>query len=480
MDKQSASDSDRELFGLTELATQVVESDERGKFINEHFHLPWNPFPEPGVPSPEVMSTAPIRATEAKKIGQFISDAYRKPFSTKILVIKGQYGSGKSLMLKRIVSLVNDLFSGKGEQSAIAVYVGRPSFEAQELNRAILENLGMDNIRKMVWIVIKKQFAEDIANPADELKRLWSELLNPTKKTFSSPQSTFFGDTTIPQQLFSPVFNADSIDDYRTFLSKYDKQGWNRTRLRKYFAGLLTRGMKPVSTAGVLEAYVDLLLAFDDKEAWDSLVGMQTKKSGAKVGFALRFLEDLLDILSVNGYAYLFLVIDEFEQITEERLLTARERADYGYTMMEVINKVNKGLGIIIGITPEGFDRLSEIAPLSDRLVSSIELRPLKTNEIKILIEYYLDEARNESKEYRRYKSKLFPFSDEVADLVAKEITSIALGATPRNVLQFAYHLLEYCVDHNHSTLTPQVIKEFMPIYRQMKAREIPNKHRGR
>lgn len=461
--------TEKDLLNLSDLAEQVKISDKRARFFEEKFRLRWNPFPEIGVPTSDVEGMAPIRQRELKRIGELIREAVVPPYRRRVIVVRGAYGSGKSFVLRKIAAAINQSQKGKAEGTVMAVNVPRPSIEAHALNKAILESIGLDTIRKMVWRVIRKELAADRTSPTSSLRDVWKQLYGPSRRGVSPAQKSLFDGQTLPPSL-SQTFDPERFDDYRRFLEVYDQQGWNRSILQQYFSELFARGLEWISSASVPEAYIKLLLATDNKSAWDALLELDIKRKGDKTDFVLRFLRDLLSLLRAEGYVYLFVVVDEFEQATMKQLLTPRQQADYAYTIMEIITNIETGLGLVIGITPEGYENLSRVVPLADRLAGTIiDLNPLKPQELGELMKFYLEAARPSPKSR---VPPLFPFSDELAEVIVKGLQPIGLGATPRNALQFLHFVLEHYFENKIDLISEKTITECLSVFRQKQSLE--------
>lgn len=455
---------DQDIFGLFEIAGQQDPSGDprRLDFFRESFNLKWNPFPEIGVPESEVDNMAPIRRRVAQEVGKWLRDAYIER-ARKVLVIKGEYGTGKSFLLRKIVSDVNRWSTGRGENRPKVIYVYRPSVEAHALNRAILEEIGIDDVRKMVWNVIRHELIQDVNAPVrpDRLIGLIENLLLPVRASKPQSQSTLFTSTIatdIPEPL-SALFDPSQNTDHRTFLEEVDKLRINRKQFHDYFRYLLVRGLSSL-TDPVNAAFIDLLLAYDEIDAWQSLVNTRAPTRD-RADFVRQFLQNLIRLLESDGYTYLFVAIDEFEQITEPSLMSPKDRADYSYTMMEIINRIDHGLGLIISITAAGFDKLEKInLALSDRL-NVIQLDPLRIDDVEQLVKFYLnnDQARVDGKNPDR--TGLFPFSREVLEAAQPILQDTRFGSTPRTILKYFRRLLEFCADQEIDTIDSNVARKF-------------------
>lgn len=464
--------NEKDIFGLLSIAQDqiVAEDKERVEFFKTHFNLQLNPFPELGVPETEVSDMAPIRQNDFKKIGEWVRSAFRDR-KLRVLFIKGMYGSGKSFLLRRIVSAVADVSVEMGEKKLKIVYVYRPSFEAQALNRAILEQIGLDNVRKMTWNIIRREMKTDIESTPQPMtfQRVIENLRSsPRKKVPITSSETLFPDfRQIPE--LNNLFDLEENSDYRKFLYQFDKFKRNRKELRSYFIDLLSRGISNLTADSAVSAFVDLLLAYEDTEAWQTLLNINSPRRD-RADFVRRFLQDLIKLLRTDGYVYLLVAIDEFEQITEvSGLLSTKEQAEYAYTMMEIINQIDNGLGLIISITEEGYNNLKNLkVPLADRVESHIDLELLDEDEIATLVSYYLDNARIDRDDDS--KMGIFPFTSDIIKIVTENLRPIGLGTTPRYVVQFFHHLLEECFYNKITQINEQVIDDFVQHFRTRKS----------
>ena len=329
----------------------------------------------------------------------------------------------------------------------------------------------MDTIRKIIWQVIRTELAIDRDKAPANLKRLWTQLIDSKGKKGVSPlQLTFIDQHNLPASI-QDVFDPDKFDDYRRFLEIYDQQGWNRVLLQQYLSGLLSRGLKTISPATVPDAFIKLLLASNDKSAWDELLQLDLSRKSDKTDFVLRFLRDLLSLLKADGYIYLFVAVDEFEQATMKQVLTSRQQSDYAYTLLEIITNIESNFGLIVAITPEGYNSLQRVIPLADRLTNTIvELEPLTHVEIISLMEFYLDAARSS----KQKGDHLFPFSQDVIKKTESELRTIGLGLQPRNVLQFLHFALEHHFDNSIVKIDITSITTCLALFRKLVVQQRP------
>lgn len=458
-----------DIFGLGGVASQTKDTEVESQWLRRHFKLPYNPFPPSGI-SPDAPEGPPLKDEQGREIGplisRFILSAYRDRGSTQGLVIIGEYGTGKSHLLRLMHHQINE-WLGSGDEKALSIYVKRPRVEAQDLNREILKSLGEDTVRKMLWYCIREEIARDVESQSNALAGLRVELEGPI---FAPVRRQNNGDR------FAQVFQVDNLGDHREFLEAYDQQGWRREGLRDYFGDLLVRLLKTQSPLEVVEAYVALLLTPDEKSraTWESLLALGKRRKVPLLA-APEFLQDLLSLTVANGYVYTYLLIDEFEEVPAGYLLTRRQKADYMYTLMEMLSSVRAGLGLVLAITPEAWEVLaSEAPPLKDRLPTVIRLGTLDAESIARLIRFYLERARQDAA--LEADTPLFPFSE----VLIGEIVSKMPARTPRNVLQFAYQAISYCIVNDITAITSETIQTVQKDFLAMKTVETQKRRLGR
>ncbi len=454
-----------DVFGLGGTASDIAAVEEESQWLRQHFALPFNPFPQSGI-SPEAPDGPPLPDEKGQEIdsqiGRFIMSAFKDRVSTKGLAVIGSYGTGKSHLLRLMHKEITQ-WLGSGEEKALSIYIQRPRIEAQDVNREILKSLGEDTFRKMLWFSLRDTIAADAEASSDRLRELRQELQGPLF-------------TNIGDDEFTDVFGPSNLEDYRTFLAAFDALGLRREALLPYLTEVFVRAVAPTSPLEVAQGCVTLLLSRDDKAraSWESLLALG-KTRRVPLLAAPDFLEDLLSVFKMNGYVYTFLLIDEFEEVPSGYLLTRRQKADYMYTMMEVLNRIQKGLCLVLAITPEAWQNLTEVAPpLQDRIPTTIRLATLGKNSIIRLLQFYLGQARKDGK--IEIEDHLFPFSEATVN----QIHSSLPARTPRNILQFSYQVISYCFSNSITAITPETIKTVLKDFMAMKSVEAPKRRLDR
>lgn len=419
------------------------------------YDLGGNPFPPSGIAATDGYNP-PLDYAIAKKIINFINNGYYSK-QRQFLVIKGDYGTGKTHTLRFIERAVNH-YLFKGDHTARAIYVERPRIEAHELNRAILRSVGYDTVRKYTWFAIREILANEIQEPTEQFDGLRNKLTAPKSRTQQKSQSGLFD----PRYLatltpFDKVFNVENIQDYRIFLQSLETNGWNREEVRYYLEYLLHIAVG-VDKPALEKAFVALLLAPDEATftSWENLASI----SDPKILKSLRapdFLEFLLKMLEINGIVYVYLLIDEFEEVSQGHLLSAKQRQDYLYTIREVLNRIYNGLSIVIAISPGGWDAISKVAtPLADVSGQPLELGPINTDEAIRLVRYYYSTSRRDEK-----NNSIEPLDHAIIEYILNNFPR-GIQLTPRNLIQFLYTLFDYLAEHRVTKLTEILVNQLL------------------
>lgn len=443
-------------------------------FFKQHFKLPGNPFPPSGI-ADAVEEHPPLRPSTENEILDFIERSYRdRQFHS--LFVTGEYGTGKTHTLRFIEQVVNT-YMNVGDQSARAIYVERPRLEANELNRTILRRLGVDTVRKYIWFAIREVLIRDIESDSVDFKTLKRTLTLPKQKS-GMPRLWNEEDVPVPA-LFSEAFSSESLTDYRTFLSKLEKGRWSREDVRYYLVNCLVKAIGEDVSIDLAESFIALLLARDEKSfsSWESLVSISKPKAELSLR-APTFLQFLLRIMHRNGIAYVYLLLDEFEEVPQGYLLSPRQRQEYLYTMREVFDKIREGLAVVIAMTPGAFTALNEIAtPLADRSWHRIDLLPLEVENAVKLVQFYFERERRGSSIKKVKQGDIKPLSKELLNYILIQFPA-HIQRTPRNLIQFLYRLFDYAARNSITDFNEELIQTVLSDFGAMKPSEPPTPRR--
>jgi hypothetical protein len=455
---------------LSSLVTGDSVTDNVHEYYKQYFKIPGNPFPPSGI-ADAIEETPPFRPQIENEIFDFIKRSYRdRQFHS--LIIAGDYGTGKTHTLRFIEYVVNT-FMNVGDRCARAIYVERPRLEANELNRTILRRLGLDTVRKYTWFALHDELLKEVEEQSEDFKELRRSLTLPKRKGNSPLSGTAKmwneEDAPIPPA-FSSLFSPATLSDYRNFLDIIEMNNWNREEMRYFLVRCLVKAVGQDISIDLAQTFVALMLSRDEKSfsSWEALVSMSKPRAESSLR-APTFLQFLLRIMHLNGIVYVYLLLDEFEEVPQGSLLSSRQRQEYLYTMREVFDKIREGLAVVIAITPPALTAFSAIAtPLADRNPRRIDLPPLELQDAIKLVQFYFDRERENSSLKKVKKGDIKPFNDKI---LAKILNSFptSVQKTPRNLIQFLHRLLEHSAQNNLESVNEETIESLLSEFGAMK-----------
>lgn len=457
---------EEQLDNLEQLVAIDNPSESYKHYFEKYFRLPSNPFPPSGIADASGDSP-PLQDEVVVKIINFIRQTYSSR-KRQFLVLRGDYGTGKTHTLHFIEYVINSRMN-KGDRAARAIYVERPRIEAQELNRTILRSLGYDTVRKYIWFAIHRLLAEEIATESAPIKELVRSLSVPKTKKNLPGRKMLWDDSIMSQPPFSEIFGARSISDHRNFFFELERNGWSREELRPYLGNLLLEAIGGERPTELAQLFIGLLLAPDDNSftSWETILGITNSRATSSLR-APTFLKFLLRLLELNGIVYVYLLLDEFEEVSQGSLLTARQRQDYLYTIRELLNSVPTGLSIIIGISFPGWDAIVSIAtPLADVNDLLVDLKRISTSDVIKLVQYYFARERR-STEFEDVEG-IAPFTNEDLDYIVDNMPR-SIQATPRNIIQFLHSLMNYLADNNIENIDKLVLDHMLSDFGSIKS----------
>ncbi len=260
--------SDR-LAELSRLVAGTGGTSPTHDFFARHFGLPGNPFPPPGI-ADATGENPPLRKRDVDTIINFIERGYTTGQS-QFMVIKGEYGSGKTQALRYIEYVVNN-YMNKGDHVARAIYIENPSLNVQELNRTILRALGQDAVKSYIWFPIYTMLLQDVQAQPQRFLDLRKNLLaqrgqrSRGRKQRSPVGIAEMGVKNAPAMNapFDDVFNPQTILDYHTFLGTLVGKGWRREDVSPYLTTLLLEAVDLPNSVSLGQTFVALLLAANE------------------------------------------------------------------------------------------------------------------------------------------------------------------------------------------------------------------------
>ena len=339
----------------------------RGKARNyELFFLKRNPFPAVGVPGEDPHITVD-RREEIARFQNVVAELLDAG-TVIITVLVGDYGSGKSHLLKLFKYNINTQLLST-EDGALAAYVKSPGEDFREFLLGLVEDLGRPLLTNYSEQVIKKHIDSDRKKAEDYL------------------------------------FKTDVRDSFRegtwdvgTFLQSSQHHDLFREIRRTHFA--------KVRSDDLVSAFLGLSHPDHSSKAWRWLLGERLDKEEKGIAniettiedeeIAYSVFRDLLSLFRSIGIKSFVIMVDELEKIT---YIQATKRAKYQDMLRQMIDDNTRDICFYFAIAPPQWEALTkEPTALVRRLRGNwYLLENFEEPHTKELIERYLDVARTDS-----------------------------------------------------------------------------------
>lgn len=282
--------------------------------LSRKFKLKYNPFPKSGIAiindSDKVIEKLePVDDIVKNNIYEFIQDALSANFNPTLkddkyisLVVRGEYGSGKTQTLMYIKYLLKSIKSEKIKP--YVVYIDNPGEKLSQLIGEIVSQIGVENFKKYLWDIFLK-YLDD--NPDIKI----------TLTTVSVKDLGLFAN----QEEASEEVSL-SYSNYKQLI---DKLTLGRTsseikavmgKMKDY---LIKSYLSITDSPTVASTFCDIVSeTVGVSKSWDLLTSGSVKELDKREVDVLRAIVRI--VCDQMGYTDFIILIDEFEEITAERL----------------------------------------------------------------------------------------------------------------------------------------------------------------
>ena len=347
-----------------------------------------NPFPSTAIPSDLPLTTADRQAAIRRFLD--VLTALRSDSSSSVTVLLGDYGAGKSHLLKLFKLSVNRKLSA-GDSPTLAIYAKSPGRNMRDLFLYIVDDLGRELLTDLAVRWIFQNLSK--ADVKKYLAQIQSYLLNVPAD--------------IPKYL-SIARALDLVNDLQPRLADVKNPDLVRAFL-----------ILPHPELGSIawRWFIGASLSRDERKKLgiESTIDDQTVAERALNGF-VRLLHGI-------GIAGLIVLVDELEAIT---LVTRMARGLYQDALRHLIDSNPTGLTMMFAITPAEWEGLTEVpSALERRLAGSvIDLPPFTKGEVRELVQRYLQTSRPSdfTKKFETIRTRanmdasIFPFTKPAVD----------------------------------------------------------------
>lgn len=400
--------------------------------LKDRFGLEFNPFPRSGIAiiseSDKVAEQLmPADEDTVNKIVNYISDALfahrgQPEMSDKYMsmVVRGEYGAGKTQTLMFIRYLLKNL---KNEDvKPYVVYIDNPGQKLTELIGAIVSQIGVENFKKYLWGI----FMEYLDKNPDVKQSLVGT------RQASQSLSLFGEDEPVPS-LSNNIQNYKELADAITA----GKSATDKKQLIKTLKDHMVRSYADVTDSQVVASYFYDIVSetMGISKSWDMLTSGSVKEMDKREVYILKAIVNI--VCKQLGYTDFFILIDEFEEITAERL--KRTDIDNYLRNLRLLIDREKNWFSVFAMTGKAMDIIENYSPpLAGRIKGSvIDLKPLDTVSFKMVVTNYLNIARKEP-----VMDSIEPFDETGLDEML-QVRPPQLKGSPRFVLKMCYQLLQ-------------------------------------
>jgi len=387
--------------------------------------LKFNPFPLAGLPR---YILSPLDKGTIEKIIFFIRSTHRENDYSGLTIV-ADFGMGKTHLMKFIQDVIEKFNKAaqeiKIDFSAVTCFIDRPEDNPQMVIHKIIEDIGVDKIRKYIWKIIIETLGTD--------PKMFREEYEPKHTLIKTSLEDW-------KKLFEEPIKSNHLK----FLKSFKKMNGDFKKLQESAKEIITTQI--VTDSNIAERYLELVFSPEEKIAdlsWDILSGYRSKREIQRK--ELQFLNSVVKILRKVGFKHLYVFVDEFEDIQK---LSSAKKSNYLLSLNTLINK-ERNWSVIISLTEDVLEEeIKKEPPLYDRLTTQkIEIEPLNVEKGKKLIIKYLNLARDKEDE------SLHPFTDESVE----KMIQLSKG-NYRSFLVLSHNSLECALHEKSAEVTTEII----------------------
>lgn len=412
-------------------------------------YAPWgiefNPIPRSGTSningSDRVNGAlAPLNAKVQNEVIRFIKDSLTPNEVDKTdqfisATIVGDYGSGKTHLLMYVRAILNQIRDSHKYLKPYTIYVDNPGGSILEFIGNIISKIGEENMRKFVWNHIMAVIM------ADEEVKGKIKYMAPTQGML------FQGEGVSPDP-----FNEANTISYKKFLDAILRNisSANKKKFDIYFSDLVKSILeKDTQDSTVAYYFYDFISSdFGINKTWEALTSGSLRQMSGKEFAVIKY---IVKLLKREGYTHVFILIDEFEDLTAGRL-TKAQLDNYVHNLRTLLDQ-HREWCLLFAMNPLALDRLKKVSPpLADRIgVRLIELDNLNTDEAGNLIKSYFTLA--DYKEDIPVTPEALAYINELCD------------GNARRLLKITFTLFEAAAEQGVKVLDKKFVVNNLPAF---------------
>lgn len=361
------------------MSLKVFNFPEKAEVVKKNFqrfNLEDNPFPLHGLANRDT-PFVPYPKKAIESINAFVTDAVRTK-GYHGLPIVGDYGSGKTRLLFVIEEEITEGITGCN-----SIYVDDPPADIKLLYEKILNKAPLEDMLRGVSLRYEEEIQKIIQKHLEKLPSLMGE-----------------------EKYFVKGNGIALVKEVSEFLSKV-VNSTAKKEITEAFAILLLDYfvLKITSTDAKMKVSLVNSVISQTGAAQQFILGKKASKEIDKpLNFAnkeitttdvcLDAFKLFVGLNRIAGINYLFLLIDEFEEIIEKK--TNREILEFLNDFRSLINNNSTSdFAIIVSCTPEAWLKAIQLSPgFSERFAPAVDMPDLDPESAVKIVALYLESQR--------------------------------------------------------------------------------------
>jgi hypothetical protein len=392
------------------------------------FKLKFNPFPSTPI-SWEEEFFSPLNPQHKDELEEFVDMTFGGQEFGALSII-GDYGSGKSHILKYLHSQINSQLGGVGTEKAVSILLISPPASTMNIVYETFRSIGRSRLTKFLWHV----FFQAALN-IDDRAGITGEKIEEVKKE-------------IADKYYDVAYSVN----YREFLEDFPETFPNlQNALKEYIQNIIGQYFHNKDFCQELTLLILTNNEYESVQSWDIISGVDLERSiklerrfSAEEQFSslLRFLYDI-------GYSHVYLLIDEFADINPPSRNQTLNR-DYVVDLNGLVRTNVDFLSLVITLPEQAWMQLKHQMPSFTRMFNNmIRILPLNNAQARRLVKKYLSRARSDG------KLSAAPFTTGAID----ELNDLA-GGNVRAFLSFCSLTLTMAVQGEISSISKMFVSE--------------------
>lgn len=349
--------------------------------------------------------------------------------------IVGDYGSGKTQLLMYAKSKLNEIRDSQTYLKPYTIYIDNPGGSILEFIGTLISKIGEENTRKYVW----NHILNEIQNSIEFKEQL---------KPYEPNLSVLFPDI---KNSINPYSDANTVS-YKQFLDSFVRllPPPKKRKFDDLLSDIVQRILNEDTHDSTVAHYFYEFVSsdFGINKTWEALTSGSLRQISGKEADVIKY---MVKLLKREGYTHVFILVDEFEDLTSGRL-SKTQLDNYIHNLRILLDK-HREWCLLFAMNPKALSRLEELSPpLADRItIRRMIINNLNVEETKQVIVNYLGIAEFNGD---------FPFTQD-----ALEFINETCDGNVRRILKATFVLFECASDQKVKIMDKAFVEKNIPIF---------------